>query len=163
MRRKKTTKVGDIFAVKMDEHHQRFFQYIVNDTAQLSSCVIRVFKKSYPLEASIDWNEVVHGEVDFYAHTILCVGIHYNLWELVANVPEFGVYSHVWFKSSRDYGKPQVEISERWSIWQIGQERIYVGKLLPFYSSIELGTVVSAWDVIERMKTGKYSFKYPGF
>lgn len=163
MKRKKTTKVGDIFAVKMDEHHQRFFQYIVNDTTQLSSCVIRVFKKSYPLEAPIDWNEVVHGEVDFYAHTILCVGIHYNLWELVANVPEVGDYSHVWFRDSRDYGTPEIEVSQRWYIWHVNQKFHYVGKLPKEYHEAEIGVVINAWAIVERMKTGKYSFKYPGF
>lgn len=163
MKRKKTTKVGDIFAVKIDDNHQRFFQYIISDTSQLNSSVIRVFKKEYLITDIIDWNEVVKGEVDFYAHTILRVGLDYNQWELVANVPEIGDYSHVWFRSSRDIGNTQIEVSQRWSIWQINQKRIYIGKLSSIYSNAEIGSVVTAWDVVERIKTGKYSFKYPGF
>ena len=100
MKRKKTTTIGDIFAVKIDNHHQRFFQYIVSDMTMLNSSVIRVFKKEYLVTDVIDWNEVVRDEVDFYAHTILRVGLDYDLWDLVANVPEVGDYSHIWFRSA---------------------------------------------------------------
>ena len=163
MKRKKTTKIGDIFAVKIDDNHQRFFQYIVSDITMLNSSVIRVFKKEYLITDIIDWNEVVKGEVDFYAHTILRVGLDYNLWELVANVPEVGDYSHVWFRRSGDSGKPQIKISQDWDVWRINQNFIDVGRLPQKYHNAEIGVVVTAWDVVERIKTGKYLFKYPGF
>lgn len=162
MKRKKTTKVGDIFAVKIDDNHQRFFQYIVSDITMLNSSVIRVFKKEYLITDTINWNEVVKGEVDFYAHTILRVGLDYNLWELAANVPEIGDYSHVWFRDSSDYGN-KIEISQNWYVWRINQNFIDVGRLPKKFHNAEIGVVVSAWNVVERIKTGKYSFKYPGF
>ena len=161
MKRKKTTKIGDIFAVKIDDNHQRFFQYIVSDITMLNSSVIRVFKKEYLITDIIDWNEVVKGEVDFYTHTILRVGLDYNLWELVANVPEVGDYSHVWFRDCSDH--PQTEISQNWYVWRINQNFIDVGRLPQKYHNAEIGVVVTAWDVVERIKTGKYLFKYPGF
>ena len=155
MERKKTTKIGDIFAVKIDNNHQRFFQYIVSDMTMLNSSVIRVFKKEYLVTDVIDWNEVVRDEVDFYAHTILRVGLDYDLWDLVANVPEVGDYSHI--------GKPQVEVSYDWDVWRINQNFIDVGRLPKKYHNAEIGVVVSAHNVVKRIKTGKYSFKYPGF
>lgn len=163
MKRKKTTKIGDIFAVKIDNNHQRFFQYIVSDMTMLNSSVIRVFKKEYLVTDVIDWNEVVRDEVDFYAHTILRVGLDYDLWDLVANVPEVGDYSHIWFRRSGDSGKPQVEVSYDWDVWRINQNFIDVGRLPKKYHNAEIGVVVSAHNVVKRIKTGKYSFKYPGF
>ena len=39
------TKIGDIFQIKVDDIHAKYFQYIANDKTELNSDVIRVFKK----------------------------------------------------------------------------------------------------------------------
>jgi hypothetical protein len=58
MARKNTT-IGDIFSVKIDEHTQKFIQYIVSDMTQLNSDVIRVFKKIYPLDIKPNLEEIL--------------------------------------------------------------------------------------------------------
>src|SRR5467141_133069 len=64
-------KIGDVFAVKLDEHTQKFFQYIANDLTQLNSDVIRAFRQVYPIGVPIDLKLIVGDDVDFFAHVIL--------------------------------------------------------------------------------------------
>ena len=75
MAKRIVTKIGDIFSVTLDNGNSRFFQYIANDLTNLNSSVIRVFKKEYPKGYELNPEEVVSGDVDFYAHTVLRCGI----------------------------------------------------------------------------------------
>ncbi|MFH4275952.1 hypothetical protein WAJ11_20270, partial [Acinetobacter baumannii] len=83
--KRKNTKIGDIFVVKVDNDKKKYFQLIAFDLTQLNSDVIRSFKKVYPLEADIDLLEIVNGEVEFYAHCVTKFGLKMNLWEKVGN------------------------------------------------------------------------------
>jgi hypothetical protein len=64
-------KIGDIFEVKTSGNQKKFFQYIANDITMLNSSVIRAFKKIYPDNASLNLEEVINDDVDFYAHVFL--------------------------------------------------------------------------------------------
>ncbi len=77
--KRKNTKIGDIFVVKVDNDKKKYFQLIAFDLTQLNSDVIRSFKKVYPLEADIDLLEIVNGEVEFYAHCVTKFGLKMNL------------------------------------------------------------------------------------
>jgi hypothetical protein len=159
-------KLGDIFVVKMEDC-QKYFQYIADDMTMLNSRVIRSFKEKYPLESTPALQDVITGEVEFYAHTSIKLGVKMGLWEKAGNNINTGSISHILFRDAKDYGvgpgeKP-VKISSKWQVWKINEEFRYVGKLQGENRNAEIGIVKSPNDIVERMKTGKYSYSYPGF
>ncbi|MCB0687932.1 MAG: hypothetical protein KDC53_15455 [Saprospiraceae bacterium] len=161
------TKIGDIFCVKIDDNSKKYFQYIVSDLTQLNSDVIRAFKKLYPANANPDLLEIVNGEVEFYAHCVTKLGLKMNLWEKVGNTTEIGNTANILFRGTSDYGvwidDEPIRISEKWYVWKINEPFKDIGKLQNENRKAEIGVVVNPYDVVERMKTGKYSFFYPDF
>jgi hypothetical protein len=157
---------GDVFAARIDEDTRKYFQYIADDRTQLNSRVIRVFRKTYRIEEPADPAEIVSGEVDFYAHVVIRWGLQMNLWEKVGNVKEIGKLK-VLFRGSEDSGRrsdePPVEKSERWYVWRINEAVIDVGKLEGENRKAEIGVIVTPGDIVHRMRTGRYSFVYPGY
>lgn len=96
------------------------------------------------------------------------LGVKMNVWEKVGLTKDVGVRSEILFRGSDDSGSlvggEPVRVSDNWYVWRIGDpEFTYVGKLEGANRAAELGTVVNPYDVIERMKTGEYSFVYPSF
>lgn len=159
----KKTKIGDIFSVKIDEFNQKFFQYITNDLTQLNSDVIRVFKCIYPLNVKINLSEVIAGDVDFYAHCVIKLGIELEYWRWIGNVGNVGDFSHVWFRDTDDFGNPDVKISRKWWVWKINQDEKYVGELKGIYQQAEIGVVMNPEGIVNRIITGKYGNVYPEF
>lgn len=161
------TKIGDVFSVKVDESNKKFFQYIVSDLTQLNSDVIRAFKRVYPIDANPDLSEIVKGEVEFYAHCVTKLGLKMSLWEKVGNINDVGKIEHILFRGSSDSGsKPgeQIKVSNNWYIWRVNDgDFTRVGKLDGENRRAEIGVVVNPYDVIDRMKTGRYNFFYPDF
>jgi hypothetical protein len=157
----KVIKSGDIFVVKL-EGYQRYFQHVADDMSMLNSTVIRVFKEKYPLDSVPDLVEVSKGEVDFYANTMLRVGIGMGFWEKAGKAPIFGEIDVI-FRDSEDYGRNKVEISKRWYVWMINEEFRYVGKLKGKNRTAEIGIVEHPIYIYERMRTGVYYGFYPGF
>jgi hypothetical protein len=155
-------KIGDLFSVEIDEKQVKFFQYIANDLTQLNSSVIRAFKKIYQKDEIPDWDEVVKGEVEFFTHTILRVGIKLEHWKKVGKSSEVGICD-MFFRSSSDIGNPKITTSENWYIWKINQPKIRVGKLEGEYRKAELGTVFPSKEVIARIRTGEPYKEYLGF
>lgn len=160
------TKIGDIFSAKLDDNSKKYLQYIANDLTQLNSDVIRVFKKVYPVDANPDLSEVVKDEVDFYAHCVVNWGIKMGLWKKVGKFADIGRLEII-FRSTDDSGlKPgeePVRISHKWYVWKVNDKRSCVGKLVGENKKSEIGVVVTPGDIIDRMKTGKYDFVYPGY
>ena len=74
-----STKIGDVFSVKVDENNKKYFQLITFDLTQLNSDVIRAFKKAYPIDITPDLSEIVDGEIEFYAHCVTKWGMKMNL------------------------------------------------------------------------------------
>ena len=162
------TKIGDVFSVKITDRSKKYFQLIAFDLTQLNSDVIRAFKQVYPLEVNPDLQEIVNGEVEFYAHCVTKVGLKMKLWEKVGNIAEIGTTSNIIFRNSNDYGakvgEEPIKVSNNWHVWRIkDKDFITVGKLQGENRKAEIGVVVNPYDVVERIKTGKYSFVYPGF
>jgi len=162
-----TTKIGDIFSVRIDENCKKYFQLIAFDLTQLNSDVIRTFKKLYPLNENPDLSEIVRGEVDFYAHCVTKLGVKMNLWEKVGNIADVSSLNNILFRGTSDYGvwinDEPIKISQNWYIWKINENFRDVGKLKGENQKAEIGVVVTPDDVVERIKTGKYSFFYPDF
>ena len=168
MTKRVVTKIGDLFSVKIDENNKKYFQLIAFDLSQLNSDVIRAFEKIYPIDTKLDLLEIVNGNVEFYAHCMTKAGIKMNLWEKIGSSKEIGDTTQILFRDTNDYGckagEEPIKISDKWHVWHINDEKFtFVEKLLGSNLKAEIGIVVHPFDIIERIKTGKYSFSYPGF
>jgi hypothetical protein len=160
------TKIGNVFEVKLDDNNKKYFQYVANDLTQLNSDVIKAFKKLYPINENPDLSLVVKDEIEFYAHCVTSLGIKLGVWEKVGKTAIDGDLD-VLFRGSRDsgikLGDEPVKISEKWYIWKINEDFKYVGKLEGENKKAEIGVVVNPFDIVHRMRTGKYDFVYPGY
>jgi hypothetical protein len=162
------TKIGDVFSAKVADNAKRYFQLIAFDRTQLNSDVIRAFKTAYPLAADPDLAQVVGGDVDFYAHCITRLGLRMGLWEKVAHTAEIGDTSDILFRDTRDWGRKlgeePVRVSSNWYVWHINDEGFtHVGRLEGDNRRAEIGVVVSARDIVQRLQGNGYPFSYPGF
>jgi hypothetical protein len=157
------TKIGDIFLVKVDNNTKKYFQLIAFDVTQLNSDVIRAFKTSYPLDITPELYVIVNDEVEFYAHCVTKAGLKMGLWEKVGNIANIGKTDNIVFRDSSDYGKPEIKISENWWIWKINEEQKYVGKLEGANKEADIGVVIAPIYIADRIRTGKYNFKYPDY
>lgn len=171
MAKRIVTKIGDIFCVEVENQSKRYFQYIVNDMEQLNSSVIRVFKTHYPMDHKPVCEEVVKDEVEFYAHTVLRAGIVYKAWYKVGRSKDIGngEYMDVLFGTSQEFiaHSPTeiewVDPAENWCVWHINEPTKRIGKLTKEYQHVEIGSVVSYIDIVNRMRYGQYTFKYKGY
>lgn len=167
MKKRVVTKIGDIFSVRINEKNRKYFQLIAFDLTQLNSDVIRAFKKEYPIYVDPNLDELVKGEVEFYAHCVTKWGVKLGYWEKVGKSDDVGRLDHILFRATEDYGHKEgdspIRVSNRWYVWRIGGEFIDVGTLKGEHRKAEIGIVVTPYDVVDRMKTGKYSFFYPDF
>ncbi|CAA7386072.1 hypothetical protein [Chryseobacterium fistulae] len=161
------TKIGDVFSVKIDEGNKKYFQLIAYDLTQLNSDVIRVFSKVFPINSDPDLLEIINGNVDFHAHCVTKFGVKLDLWKKIGNTPNIDDISNVLFRDTDDYGsgpdEEPVKVSNNWFIWHINDENFtQIGKLEGENRKAEIGIVVNPYDIIDRIKTGKYNFLYPG-
>ena len=161
MAKRIVTKIGDVFCAEIEGQCKRFFQYFAIDSTQLNSSVIRVFKEHYPMDYIPDISEIITGEVEFYAHTVLRMGIADGIWYKVGKSLELGDYRDVFFRIDGDIDR--VERSEKWYVWKIGEPFIYVGKLPEKYYEADDGSVMPYENLIARFKTGKYSYFFPAY
>lgn len=162
------TKIGDIFYVMLENGNKVFFQYIANDLTQLNSDVIRVFKKEYLMTEKPDYDEVLSGEIDFHAHTMINIGVKLKLFHQSGKHKVIPDIKNILFRGSRDYGvktgdKP-IKISNNWYTWRINDEKFTdVGKLDGENKNAELGPVIPPYIIVERIQTGKFNFSYQGY
>lgn len=154
--------VGDVFSVELESGQTGFFQYIADDSTQLNSNVIRVFLDKQSRTQLPKVESIVLGEVHFVAHVFLRVGLKFGAWERIGNSHITGGLDTL-FRDSDDYGNPQIDFSDRWYIWNIGERQRFVGKLSFEYQHAEIGVVVSPEQINLRMSAGSYSFKYPSY
>lgn len=162
------TKIGDVFSVKVTENEKKFFQLIAFDLTQLNSDVIRAFKKVYGINEQPPLSEIVNGEVEFYAHCVTKFGVKLQLWEKAGSIPDVGDIRLIIFRGTseadRMEGDPFLEIAHEWYVWHIGDDDFKrVGELRGKNREAEIGMVMSPYDILDRIKTGKYNFYYPGF
>ena len=66
------------------------------------------------------------------------------------------------FRDTKDYG-PNIDVSDNWFIWFINEDTKFVGRLEGANRNADVGVVVRPIDIVDRMRTGKYNFKYPGY
>ncbi|AZA75183.1 hypothetical protein [Chryseobacterium indoltheticum] len=168
MAKRVITKIGDIFSVELDNGNKKYFQYIANDLTQLNSDVIRSYKKEYSKEVQPDYSELLSGEIDFHAHTMINVGVKQNLFIQEGKHSVYPESGNILFRDTNDAGhapgKHQVYISEDWFVWKISDDNFKkVGKLKGENRNAEIGIVMPPFAIAERIKTGKFNFVYPDF
>jgi hypothetical protein len=157
----KNMEVGDVFCVIVNDTCKRYLQYIIHDTMQSYSNVIRVFKKVYTIDENPDLSEIVNDEIDFYAHCILETGIELGFWSNIGNIKNTGSMDDIIFRSKKDYSDSSIQ--DDWWIWKINKPFEYVGKLDKINSKADLGLVFHPEKIIERLKTGSYGNIYSEF
>lgn len=162
------TKIGDVFCVKVSEHEKRYFQLVAYDLTQLNSDVIRVFKKVYDMDVNPSLSDIVNDEVDFYAHCVTKFGPKLSLWDKVGYISDVGDTNLILFRDTEDctikLGDEMVKVSHNWYVWHINDDDFTdVGDLKGEYRKADIGLVVNPYDIVDRIKTGKYQFVYPDF
>ena len=163
-----STKIGNVFFVKIDENSKKYFQLIAYDLTQLNSDVIRAFKKTYSINDNPDISEIINGEVEFYAHCVTKWGLKLGYWEKVGHIKEVGTLNHILFRDTNDYGckigEEPVKVSNKWYVWHINDENFTrVGKLIGKNRKAYMGLVVNPLGIIELLKGNKYPIFYPDF
>lgn len=162
-----TTKIGDVFSVKVDDSHKKYFQLIAFDITQMNSDVIRAFEKAYSIDINPELSEIIKEEVHFYAHCVTKLGLKMGYWESVGNIRDIGTTENILFRDTNDYGsKPgeQIKVSHNWYVWKINDNDFTrVGKLKGENRNAEIGIIISPDSIVYRMQTGKYDFVYPDF
>jgi hypothetical protein len=161
----KSTKIGDVFSVKITENSKKYFQLIAFDSTQLNSDVIRAFKKEYSLSFDPDLSEIINDDVQFYAHCATKLGIRMNVWENVANVKEIGNTSKILFKDTNDYARradqEPILISNNWYVWKIGEPFEKVYNLNGENKNAYVGLVINPLGILELLKGNEYPKNYP--
>lgn len=164
-----TTKIGDIFCAVIDNEFKCFFQYIANDMTQLNSSVIRVFKTHYPLNITPKICDIMNDEVDFYAHTILRIGIENHGWKKIGTFRDLSSidFNGILFASAEYIihrkingvlTSMEVNPLENWYVWKINQSRIFIGELPnELLEKVEAeSSVISYMEILDRIKYGYY-------
>ncbi len=141
--------IGDVFCVEVDNRFKNYFQYVARDKTQLSSQVIRVFARHYPIDSEPNSDEIVTDVVSFYAHTFIKAGILYNGWYKVGKSKNLGDTEGLMFKMS-DIGRPN------WWIWKINTPFVHVGTLTDEERRYDLGIVYSYLNIFHKIETGHY-------
>ena len=168
MAKRVVTKIGDIFSVELDNGKKKYFQYIANDLTQLNSDVIRSYKKEYSKEEQSDYREVLSGEIDFHAHTMINVGVKQGLFIQEGKDIVYPDIKNILFRGTLDYGQKingePIKISMNWRVWHINDKDFtQVGELQGENRKAEIGIVMPPFAIVERIKTGKFNFVYPDF
>lgn len=168
MNRRVVTKIGDVFAVQINDKARVYFQLIAYDIVQLNSDVVRVFTQKYSTHESPRMSDIVRGEVHFYAHCVTRAGIKFGYWEKVGKADDIGESRHILFRGTSDYGRKPgmdaVKVSNNWYVWRLGDESFtHVGRLQGENRQAEIGLVFEPESIVHRMKTGEYLWSYPSF
>lgn len=152
MEKRIVIRTGDIFMVKLDDC-QRYFQYIIDDKSQLSSNVIKVFKRKYPLGSTLDFEELADCEAECYAHTIVRIGVMQHLWEKVGKA---SVHDNFDAKFIDGYDSIPELGMKRWQVWVLNRRRVKCDELPSEYKNADKGAVMPPSSIHYRIQYGKH-------
>lgn len=163
------TKIGDIFCVEFPDNTKGYFQYIAKDMTQLNSSVIRAFYTHYPIDQDVKIEDIVKDKVDFFAHTVLRIGIELDAWYKVGRCSEVGIdeLNKVQFGNTSEFNRFSSDIIIinpliNWVIWNVNKESRFVGKLpSSIVDKVEIGFIKPYNEIIDRMFLGYYKYTSP--
>lgn len=154
---------GDVFRIPVGSEEVAYFQYVADDSTQLGSQVIRVFRATYPEKKDLTLSEILSKCIDFHCHVFLKAGVKFGGWEKVghSNPPKS---LEVKFRSNSDFIKlPNGEpistidgIPEGWMIWRVNEPWMRVNSLTPEHEDSEIGLVMAPQDVVRRIREGTF-------
>ena len=151
---------GDVYCVEIDNTHKCYFQYVARDVTLLSSIVIRVFKKKYRIDEKVDLEDILNGDVDFFAHIYLIkLGIEEKYWYKVGRSKKLGDVDNIYFKMNWDFATKGLIVSHDWCIWKINDKRIDIGDMSDIYKNYNIGYVFSPYSIYYRIVNGKWQAK----
>jgi hypothetical protein len=152
--------VGDLYRIALGDGQCGYMQYLGDDRTQLGSNVVRVFSHIAREGAELDLSQIVREPVAFVAHVALPVGVKRSVWEKIGHESAPSKVDTL-FCQANDYGQPDMKTSSNWSIWRINEPMLRVGRLDAEQRQAELGLVVNPYDIVSRLRTGRYEFVYP--
>jgi hypothetical protein len=166
MKKKLTTKIGDVFSVPISETEKRYMQLIAFDDLQLNSDVIRCFAKIYNVNDMPEIVDIISADVLFAAHCATDFGLKLKLWSRVGNIGNIGKLDGLLFKSTDDYarkaGEAPVLISDNWHVWSLFDKKFRkVGKLHGIYHNAFNGLIFNPYGILELAKGNEYPLNYP--
>lgn len=154
------TRIGDIFCV-LQKDYKVYFQFIAIDSAMLGGPVIRVFSKKHPLDYEFCAEEVVKGEVWFYAHTVLQPGLKGGYWTKVGKSKELGEMDHILFRYSYKHGIPRVKAYD-WRIFGVNKKDVFIGELTEEYrKTTHWGPILPPISIVYKIEFGEYKMIEP--
>ena len=170
MAKRIVTKIGDVFSVKLPDGTKGHFQFVAIDKSCLSSSLIRAFKKRYALNETPSIDEIVHGEVAFYAHAILRQGIVDGVWEKIGKsdfldndrIDEITFTNQVMiplFHEGREYPVETI----LWRTWKNSKPDRYLRFPPLGNKQIEIGTAFHYINIIRRFERGYYPLDCPEY
>jgi len=152
---------GDIFEVPLNDNIRGYFQYIGVDESELSSYVIKVFKKRYQIKEVLELEDIVKDEVQFYARVIIQLGEKMNLWHKVGRIKDIRDTDSIFFRvPNRPKNYISGESVSSWKLWQMNERAVEVDNSSSELQSAYIGAIVSPVDIVDRMQTGEYKFIY---
>lgn len=146
----------------MEDNRKGYFQFLMNDSTQLDSEVIRVYQTHWGMNDKPSLEDIVEGHVHFHAHVVIKLGLRMNIWTKVDNMPVVNP-SIPKFRDSEDYGNPDVVVSSNWFVWEVGGEFETVGRLQGECQRYDIGVVIAPPHIVTKMNSGEYDFVYPLF
>ena len=163
MAKRIVTKIGNVFSMKLSDGTKGHFQFVAIDTTNLSSSVIRVFKKRYALNETPSIDEIVHGEVAFYAQAILRIGILDGVWEKIgkSDFIDSERTAKIVFGTDRieevSILKQVLPNLKRWRLWHVSQNSKQCDSLSDaIIDQLEIGKIFQYSSIITRLERGYY-------
>lgn len=153
-----TIQPGDIFSLIADSGRKYYFQAIAKDTTAYGSDVIRIFKNSYPRDATPSTTEIVDDDVECYMHTMVSWGLYLGLWTRSGSDDNIGKLD-ISFRRSNDYGRFSLfekRVSNNWEVWTMNQPKQSVGMLPESHYSADIGDIGSPSTVLKRINEGYF-------
>lgn len=160
---KKRLEIGDVYEVEV-KNGKKYMQYIGDDSSQLYSPVLRVFKNTYPHDTVYSSELLKTNETEFYVHvTDLALGEKDGKWKKIGNCNELGELEEIIFKSSVDwFANRNLEISENWYVWPMNGQNRDVKVDDEVLNRAFIGLVIQPDNVLEMIENkGVYPGVYP--
>lgn len=154
-----TSGIGDVYELLCGDQQVAFMQHILTDNEQMGSAVVRVFAGIHDQTAPPALEQVVQEATKFHSHILPAAGKTLGLWRRVGRVDVEPLPCLTWFtpppKRIRD------KECDEWRVWDTNMPPETVISSDPRLGYAEFGAVMAPDQLIERVRTGQWSFPCP--